>query len=144
LQPIHPADERARDAEASEEDDLHVGDEDLLGAPIALVGRGAAGEVEAVEVAGWSREGVVLVVAREGLPGGVVGVEDLLQISAGWGGSGSGGGGVGGGAGARGVAGVASGLGRRAAGTLLVLLRAGRALRAAVAAGLRAGVVGVV
>jgi hypothetical protein len=37
-QPIHPANDRARDAETSEEDDLHVRDEDLLGAPVALVG----------------------------------------------------------------------------------------------------------
>jgi hypothetical protein len=144
FQSIHGADERTRDAEASEEDDLHVRDEYLFGAPVALVGRGAAGEVEAVEIVGGGGEGVVLVVAGEGLPSGVVGVEDFLQVGVGAGRFGGGGGGIGGGAGAGVVAYVGPGLRWRAAGTLVVLLRAGRAVRAAVAAGLRASVVGVV
>lgn len=59
---------------------MHVGDEDLLVAPVAGVGRGAAHEVELEEVAGRGWERVVLVCATQGIPFGVVGVEQLLQL----------------------------------------------------------------
>lgn len=59
---------------------MDVGDEDVLVAPVAGVEGGAAVEVELGEVAGGSGERVGLVDAREGLPSGVVGFEELLQL----------------------------------------------------------------
>jgi len=74
--------QRPSHAEAREEDQLHVHDEDLLVAPVAWVVGGAAREVDLPQLARGRREGVILVGAVDGFPLRVVGVENLLELGA--------------------------------------------------------------